>query len=81
MYINSASLIGKIELYWRQLIKLKKIDLLIMINPHRWLKHLPNQSRTSRIRKSMSDLSRVMEKYANPGKWRENHGGWVGNKR
>ena len=58
-----------------------KSDLPNMINPHRWLKHFPNQSRTSRISKSMSELSRVMEKNANPGIWRGNHGGWVGNKR
>ena len=49
-------------------------------NPHRWLKHFPNQSRTSQISKSMSELSRVMGKHANPGKWRESHEGWVGNK-
>ena len=49
-------------------------------NPHRWLKHFPNMSRMSRIRKSMSDLSRDMEKHANLGKWRESHGGWIGNK-
>ena len=29
----------------------------------------------------MSELSRVMEKHATHGKWRENHGGWFGNKR
>ena len=29
----------------------------------------------------MSELSRVMEKLANPEKWRESHEGWVGNKR
>ena len=29
----------------------------------------------------MSELSRVMDKYDNPIKWRENHEGWVGNKR
>ena len=29
----------------------------------------------------MSELSREMEKNANPGKWREIHEGWVGNKR
>ena len=29
----------------------------------------------------MSEFSRVMEKHANPVKWRENNGGWVGNKR
>ena len=29
-----------------------------MINPHTWLKNFLNQSRTSRIRKSMSDFSR-----------------------
>ena len=29
----------------------------------------------------MSELSRVIEKHANPGKWRENQGGWVRNKR
>ena len=68
-------------MYWRQLIKLRKVDLPNMITPHRWLKHFPNQSKTSRIRKGMSELSRVMEKHANPGKWRENHGGWVDNKR
>ena len=28
----------------------------------------------------MSGLSKVMEKHANPGKWRESHEGWVGNK-
>ena len=33
VYINSASLIGKIELYWKKLIKLRKIGLLNMINP------------------------------------------------
>ena len=60
---------------------LKNVDLPNMINPHRWLKHFPNHSRTSKIRKSMSDFSRVIDKHANPGKWRENHGGWVGNKR
>ena len=75
LYINSTSLIGKIELYWRQLIKVRKIDLLNIINPHRWLKHFPNQLRTSRISKSMSELSRVMDKHANPEKWRENRGG------
>ena len=58
-----------------------KSDLPNMINPHRWIKHFPNQSRTSRIRKSMSEFSRVMEKHANPGIWREIHEGWVGNKR
>ena len=29
----------------------------------------------------MSELSTVMEKHDNPRKWREKHGGWVGNKR
>ena len=29
----------------------------------------------------MSDFSRVMEKHANTGKWREIHEGWIGNKR
>ena len=62
MYINSTSLIGIIKLYWRQLIKFRKIDLLNMINPHRWLNHFPNQSRTSQIIKNMSEFSRVMEK-------------------
>ena len=38
-----------------------KSNLPNMINPHRWLKNFPNHSRTSRIRKSMSELSRVME--------------------
>ena len=53
--------------------KAKKIDLPNMINPHRWLKYFPNLSRTSKIGKSMSNLSRDMEKHANPGKWREIH--------
>ena len=30
-------------------------------NHHRWLKHFPNQSRTSQISKSMSELSSMME--------------------
>ena len=29
----------------------------------------------------MSDFLRVMETLANTRIWRENHGGWVGNKR
>ena len=29
----------------------------------------------------MSELSRDMEKHANPGKWRGSHEGWFGNKR
>ena len=60
-----------------------KSDLPNMINPHRWLKHFPNQSRTSQIRKSMSmsELSILMEKHVNPRIWREIHEGWVGNKR
>ena len=29
----------------------------------------------------MSELSREMEKHANPGKRRKSHQGWVGNKR
>ena len=49
-------------------------------NPHRWLKHFPNLSRTSQISKNMSELSREMEKHDNPGKWIEIHKGWVGNK-
>ena len=49
-------------------------------NPHRWLKHFPNISRTSQISKSMSELSRDMEKNDNPIKWRKHNGGWVGNK-
>ena len=61
MYINSTSLLGKIDLYWRQLIKLRNVDLLNMINPHRWIKHFPNHSRMSQTRKSMSELSRVIE--------------------
>ena len=28
----------------------------------------------------MSELSREMEKHANPIKWRKTNGGWVGNK-
>ena len=56
-----------------------KSDLPNMINPDRWLKHFPNQSRTSQISKRMSEFSRVMEKHANPRKWRENNGRWVGN--
>ena len=58
-----------------------KSDLPNMINPHRWLNHFPNHSRTSQIRKSMSEFSRVKEILANPGIWRENNGRWVGNKR
>ena len=49
-------------------------------NPHRWLNHFQNMSRTSRIRKIMSDFSREMEKHDNLGKWKESHEGWVGNK-
>ena len=49
-------------------------------NPHRWLKHFPNLLRTSQIGKGMSELLREMEKHANPRKWRNNNGGWVGNK-
>ena len=60
---------------------LERLTYQNMINPHRWLKHFPNLSRTSRIRKCMSELSREMEKHANPRKWREIHEGWVGNKR
>ena len=59
----------------------KKLTYQNIANPHRWLKHFPNQSRTTQIRKSMNELSRVMDKHANPGKWIENHGGCVGNKR
>ena len=80
MYIKIKSLIGD-RVVWRQLINLKKDELPNMINPHRWLEHFPNQSSKSRICKGMSELSRVMEKHANTRKWRENHGGWVGNKR
>ena len=58
-----------------------KSDLTNMINPHRWLKHFPNQLRASQIHKSISELLRVMEKHANPRIWRENNRGWVGNKR
>ena len=58
-----------------------KSYLLNMIKPHRWLKHFPNLSRTSWIRKIMSDLSRVMEKHVNPRIWREINEGWVGDKR
>ena len=54
--------------------KAKKGRLTKYDNPHRWIKHFPNQSRTSQISKIMSELSRVMDKHANPGKWRENHG-------
>ena len=50
-------------------------------NPHRWIKHLPNLTRTSQIRKIMSEMSREMEKHANLGKWREIHEGWIDNKR
>ena len=62
---------SKNQVVWRQLINLRKVDLPNMINPHRWLKHFPNQSSTSHIRKIMSELSRVMKKHAI---------GWVGNK-
>ena len=58
-----------------------KSNLPNIINPHRWLKHFSNQSRKSQISKRMSELLRVMEKHDNPRKWRENHGGLVGNKR
>ena len=44
------------------------------------VKALPNQSMTSQISKRMSELSRVMEKHANPRTWREIHGELVGNK-
>ena len=49
-------------------------------NPHRWLNHFPNISRTSQIGKSMSELSRRWKKHANPIKWRKIHEGWVGSK-
>ena len=45
-----------------------------------WQKHLPNLSKTSRVGKSMSELSRRWKKHANPRKWRKSHEGWVGNK-
>ena len=48
--------------------------------PHRWLKNFPNLSRTSRVGKIMSELSRIWKKHANPRKWRKTNGGWVGNK-
>ena len=32
-----------------------------MANPHRWLKHFPNLSRTSGIGKGMSELLREIE--------------------
>ena len=57
-----------------------KLDLPIMINPHRWLKNFPNQSRTSRIRKIMSDFLIDIKKHYNPRKWRESHEELVGNK-
>ena len=50
-------------------------------NSHRWLKHFQNMLRTSQIRKNMSEISREMEKHANPGKWREIHKGWVSKKK
>ena len=49
-------------------------------NPHMWLKNFPKFSRTSHIRKNMSELLRVMDKHTNSRKLREKHGGWVGNK-
>ena len=49
-------------------------------NPHRWLKHFPNLSRTSGFGKSMSELSRRWKKHANPRKWRKINEVWVGNK-
>ena len=61
-YISNTSFIGKFEFLRRQLMLAHKVDLPNMINPHKWLKHFPNQSRTSRIKKTMSDFSRVMEK-------------------
>ena len=48
----------------------QKSNLPNMINPHRWLKHFPNQLRTSWIRKAW-----VIEKHSNPGIWRENNYG------
>ena len=55
-----------------------KSELRDIINPHRWLEPFPNHPRPSQIRKSMSELSRMMDKHANPKIWRESHGGWVG---
>ena len=52
-----------------------------MINPHRWLNHFQINQGPHELEKDMSELSSMMEKHANPGIWRENHGGWVENKR
>ena len=35
-------------------------------NPHRWLNHFPNLSRTSQVGKIISELSRRWKKNANP---------------
>ena len=78
--LNNTSFIGKFELLRRQLMLAHKSDLSNMINPHRWLKHFPNLSRTSQIDKRMSELSRRWKKHANPRKLRESHERWVGNK-
>ena len=49
--------------------------------PPQVAKALPKSVKDLTNQKSMSELSRAMEKHANPGKLRENNGGWVVNKR
>ena len=61
VYINNTSFIGIFKFLRRQIMITHKYDLPNMINPHRRLKHFPNQSRTSQIRKIMSELLIVME--------------------
>ena len=57
----------------------KRLTYQNITNPHWWLKHFPNLSRTSQIGKSMSELSRRWKKHSNPIKWRKIHEVWVGN--
>ena len=49
VYINNTSLRGKIDFLRRQLMLAYKEGLLNMVNPHRWLKHFPNQLKSSWI--------------------------------
>ena len=81
MYINITSLILKSSCMETTHKAQKRLTYQNIANPHRWLKHFPNLSRTSRIGKSMSELSREMKKHDNPRKWRKTNGGWVGKKR
>ena len=81
MYINSTSLIGKLSCMETTHKAQKMLTYQNIANPHRWLKHFPNLSRTSRIGKNMSELSRRWKKHDYTKKWRKIHEGWVGNKR